>query len=84
MSGKRKDRRIEDKIAALLRDERCFARFAMSSVAAHCDVTVQSVYGWEELSTRPSSLALLQRWAEACDAKLEIKITTKAGVEHVL
>ena len=83
MSGKRKDRMIEDPIAALLRDERCFARISMASVAAHCDVSVPSVYGWEERSTRPGSLGGLKRWAEACDAKLEIKITTKNGVEHM-
>ncbi len=83
MSGKRKDRRIEDKIAALLRDERCFARIPMSSVAAHCGVTIPSVYGWEMLSTRPRSLSLLQRWFESCDAKLEYKITKKDGTEIV-
>ena len=83
MSHKRKDRGIEDPIAALLRDERCFARIAMASVAAYCDVSVPAVYGWEDRSTFPSSLAGLKRWAEGCDAKLEIKITTKAGVEHV-
>ena len=55
----------------------------MASVAAHCDVSVPAVYGWEDRSTFPSSLAGLKRWAEGCDAKLEIKITTKAGVEHV-
>lgn len=83
MSGKRKDRTVEDKIAELLRDERCYARIPMSSVAAHCGVTIPSIYGWEKLSTRPGSLALLQRWFESCDAKLEFKITTKNGTEHV-
>ena len=29
------------------------------------------------------AIGRLKRWAEGCDAKLEIKITTKAGVEHV-
>ncbi len=82
MPDSRHDRTIEDPLIDLLRDERCRARIGMDSVASYIGVSLPAVYGWENGTARPNSLLRWMRWAKAIDARLEIKVTTKAGVEH--
>ncbi len=75
------ERGFEDAIANLLREERERHRISLDSVASHACVSVPAAYQWEQGATRPSSYWHFKRWAEAVDAKLEIRVTTKDGVE---
>ncbi|KKL63287.1 hypothetical protein LCGC14_2176630 [marine sediment metagenome] len=83
MGDSRHDRTIEDPLIDLLRNERCRARIGMESVASYIGVSLPAVYGWENGTARPNSLLRWMRWAKAIDAKLEIKVTTKAGEEFI-
>ncbi len=75
------ERGFEDEIAKLLQKERARHRISLASVAAHCCVSDPAVYQWEQRVTKPISFWHLRRWVEAIDAKLEVKVVTKDGVE---
>ncbi len=74
---------FEDEIAKLLREERKKQRISLDSVATHCCVTVPCISQWEHRVTKPISFWHLRRWVEAVDAKLNVKVVKKDGVESI-
>lgn len=75
------DRAIEDSLFKILTGMRKAAGLNQQALAEMMDVSLVTIWKWENGMNFPRSLARLRKLVETLGAKLEIKVTTKDGVE---
>ncbi len=75
MADTRHDRTIEDPLSTRLKERRLALRLSRLAVATAVGVVEGTVCGWEDGTSRPSSLLKWCLWAKAVDAVLEFKLS---------